>query len=109
MNAMTTERLPYTADSVVYADFGHTVEAIWTPDPELAADPKKASDMQLRTWNDDSVEIETVATMTRLYKSEGALVSGWQIVVGRYVFMAGTRKRDALKVLRETVAERFDH
>lgn len=46
--------------------------------------------------------------MTRLLKSEGALETGWQITRGSHVFMAGTRKAEAMEILREVIAEYFD-
>ncbi|MEW9530635.1 hypothetical protein [Microbispora sp. NPDC049125] len=105
-----TEKLPYNADHVIYRDFGHTVNALWTADPVLAE--------QLRNGDDDTFnrailnprnEIEVVGRISRCYKSEGALYSGWVISSGDgREHPVSTRKPDAMAVLRQTVADYFD-
>lgn len=34
------DNLPFDAEHVVYADFGHTVEALWTADPRTCCRPQ---------------------------------------------------------------------
>lgn len=101
----TTEKVPYDAEHVLYVNYGHTVWALWTPDPDQAKNPRAIADnITGRAYAD----VEVIAEMSRLYKSEGALVSGWQICADGNAFMASTRKTDAMKQLRETVADYFN-
>ena len=71
---------PYDAKHVQIVDMGHTVWALYIPDPEQAKDPRHVLDNILDRSKYDDVEI--VATATRLYKSQGAAVSGWIIASG---------------------------
>ena len=106
MTVMTAApRVPYDAKHVVLIDEGHRVTALWTPDADQAANP---ASIDLLDRANDAVEV--IATIRRVYKSEGWNVSGWLIdlpqeqVLGDF---AASNKRDAMRVLRNAITAYF--
>jgi len=101
----TTTRTPYDAAHVAIVDSGHTVTALYIPDPDHARDPRAVlNNIADRTY----AEVEIVVEMTRYYKCDGAPFSGWATTDfrNRGIFL-GTRKADAAAALRGMVADYF--
>jgi hypothetical protein len=98
-------RRPYSAENVQYVDDGLIVTAVWVSDP--AIDPAEALENILR--QDLPYEVEVVAEATRFYKSEGAGFSGWVVSShgGLNYGDSVPNKREAMRHLRWTVADRF--
>lgn len=100
----TPARRPYNAENVQYVDEGLFVTAVWVSDPTV--DPKVALDNLLR--RDLPYEVVQIAEATRHFKREGADFSGWVISRGNdYSDLPITRKRDAVKALRDWVEGHF--
>lgn len=97
------EKLPYDAEHAIYADHGHSVDAMWTPSPEQAKDPNGINIL------DRANEcVEMIATIERRYKADGYNESGWFIRPAGYGWdYAGANKREAMKALRAAVADYF--
>lgn len=100
-------RRPYNAANVQYVESagGKIVTAVWVSDP--AVDPAEALENILRT--DLPYEVEVIAEATRFYKNEGADFSGW-VVSSHGGLNYGDplpNKREAMKHLRWSVADRF--
>lgn len=97
-------RRPYNAENVQYVDHGFIVTAVWVSDP--AIDPAVALENSLR--QDLDYEVVPIAEATRHFKYEGADFSGWIISRGNdYSDLPITRKRDAVKALRDWVEGYF--
>lgn len=96
-------RRPYNAENVQYIDDGNIVTAVWCSDPTI--DAQVAYDNLLR--RDLPYEVEVIAEATRFYKKEGADFSGWVVSSGVNYGDSIANKREAMKHLRWTVAERF--
>lgn len=96
---------PYRAESVQIVDMGHTVWALYIPDPEQANDPQHVADNLLRPEYRD---VEVLATMRRFYKKDGANFSGW-IVEGPDGGYSDdiSHKRQAMSGLRYAIAAYF--
>lgn len=104
MTVMATERLPYDAKHAIYADRGHSVDAMWTPDAEQAKDPKG---IDIIDRANESVEM--IASIERRYKSDGYSEGGWFIRASGYGWdYAAPNKREAMKALRAAVAGYFN-
>lgn len=101
----TPARTPYDAAHVAVVDSGHTVTALYIPDPDHAQDPRGV----LANITDRAYAgVEIVVQMTRFYKSEGAPVSGWVTTDFRNRGLdLGTRKAAAKATLREMVVDYF--
>ncbi|MFD9205916.1 hypothetical protein ACFVZM_06500 [Streptomyces sioyaensis] len=98
------ERTPYDADHVAIVDMGHTVWALYIPDPEHAKDPQAVAD---NLCDRKYTDVEMVASTQRFYKKDGAAFSGW-VVEGNGGYSDGIpRKPDAMKELKYVVAGHF--
>ncbi|GAA3032564.1 hypothetical protein FHS39_002546 [Streptomyces olivoverticillatus] len=96
---------PYDADHIAIVDMGHTVWALYIPDPEHAKDPQRVADNLLRPEYRD---VEMVAGMQRHFKKDGAWFSGWVIEAPDGSNSDGIpNKRQAMKVLRATIRDHF--
>jgi hypothetical protein len=101
----TADRRPYRAESVQVVDMGHTVWALYIPDPEQAKDPRHVAENILDRSKYDDVEM--IASMTRQYKRDGGAVSGW-IVDGAGGWGDGVpNKRQAMIGLRAVIRDHF--
>lgn len=105
--ADTPARRPYDAANVAYVESagGKIVTAVWVSDPTV--NPAEALDNILR--RDLPYEVDVVAEATRHYRYEGAGFSGWVVSTGGGTAYGDPipNKREALKNLRWTVADRF--
>jgi hypothetical protein len=100
-------RRPYDAKHVQLVDMGHTVWALYIPDPEQAKDPRTVAE---NITASEYTNVEVVATAKRCFKSEGAAVSGWIIASGSDHGSEGyPNKPSMLEALRLTIAEYFVH
>lgn len=100
-------RRPYNAENVQYVDQGGIVTAVWCSDPTI--DPETALENDLRSFTGAvPYEVEVIAEATRFYKKEGAGFSGWVVSSGSNYGDSIANKREAMKHLRWTVAERFE-
>lgn len=104
MTAQTSDRLAYSADHVVYLIEAEHIAALWTSDPELAAQGGAAL---FERMLDRTVEIELLGEANRLYKNRGALYSGWMLNIHANHLDPIGRRADAIAALRELVAEHF--
>jgi hypothetical protein len=100
------KRTPYNAESVAIVDDGHTVAALYIPNPDDAKNP------QLVWGNiaDRRYEfVEVVATMKKISKNDGAEFTGW-IVQGADPYNYSepiATKSEALRQLRTEIADYF--
>lgn len=93
------KRTPYDAEHVSIVDMGHTMWALYIPDPEQAKDPKDVADNIL---DHKYASVEMVATATKYRKRDGALYAGWSVSSnGGYSDIITTKSetRDHLKVV----------
>jgi hypothetical protein len=99
------ERRPYDAKHVQMVDMGHTVWALYIPDPEQAKDPQHVADNLLRR---EYADVEVVATARRFYKKEGAHFSGWVVEAPGGGNSDGIpNKRQAMQCLRLAIRDHF--
>jgi hypothetical protein len=105
--AMTEKQTrAYDAKHVQIVDMGHTVTALYIPDPEQAKDPHHVLNNILD--NSKYANVEVVATATRVYKSEGAMASGWFITSGGDYGSEGYPNKAAMReALRLTIRDYF--
>ncbi|MFF3928213.1 hypothetical protein [Streptomyces hirsutus] len=101
------KRTPYDANHVAIVDEGHTITALYIPDPELAKDPRRiVKDIANRQY----ANVELVATARRFYKKDGASFSGWIVDSGPYSYSDPiANKREAIASLRHHIREYFQH
>jgi hypothetical protein len=105
--AMTEDkaRTPYDAGHVAIVDMGHTVWALYIPDPGQAKNPRAVVD---NITAPEYSDVEMVATATRCYKTEGATASGWFISSGvDYGSEGYPNKRAMREALRLTISGYF--
>lgn len=105
----TTEkpaRRPYNAENVQYVDQGNIVTAVWCSDPTIAPEVALENDL-CSIAGDVPYEVVVIAEATRFYKSEGADFSGWVVSCGLNYGDSIPNKREAMRHLRWTVADRF--
>ncbi|ELP66244.1 hypothetical protein STRTUCAR8_10227 [Streptomyces turgidiscabies Car8] len=72
-------RTPYDAEHIAIVELGHTVWALYIPNPDQAKNPRAVAD---NITAPEHADVEVVATATRCYKTEGATASGWFISSG---------------------------
>lgn len=107
MNATADERrTPYDASHVAIVDMGHTVWALYIPDPDQARTPRHVAD---NICDRKFADVEIVAVASRHYKSEGAAFSGWIVEAGHNFSEPIPNKREAMKALRHDIRAYFDH
>lgn len=104
------DRLPYTAKHAIVLSLDGRILALWTPDPNLAAQIKAGDQDAIdRLILNPANEIETVATARRFYKYEGADFSGWVVEGGGPHNCSDpiANKHEAMRSLRAAVADYF--
>lgn len=94
-------RTPYDAEHIVIVELGHTVWALYIPNPDQAKNPRAVAD---NITAPEHADVEVVATATRCYKTEGATASGWFISSGSDYGSEGyPNKRAMREALRHTI------
>ena len=102
------DRLPYTAKNVIVLSLDGSILALWTPDPDLAAQIKAGDQKEIdRLILNPANEIETVATARRFYKREGADFSGWVVEAPGGHSDPIANKHQAMRSVRTAVADYF--
>lgn len=107
MIAMTEKptRTPYDAEHVAIVDNGHTVWALYIPNPEQAKDPRAVvNNIASRCYSD----VEVIAQARRFYKRNGSSFSGWIVESGLDYSDPIPTKPEAMGTLNDAIRDYFN-